>query len=348
MREFNGNESLNYFDKSGFSNLTIDELPDFSSINEFDEQSDIVAVISHPGWKSHMRKDEEIFKKICEYLDEFYGEKTSQKGKSFAYNVGWGILWHPEYYMSARQIFHEIELFDFLAVNNIPTIVTVPVKPYIKDKPSDDIKGYELLNGFSTEIFDNIMNKTFKKQRYKLGNVMSIDYPNYLRHIRGKRNNFYLLHTELDSFIDNDEAFGIINGDYNYNNLENESVFCFLKAIEGKKVFFAGSNLDQCLKETIGYSKFVKCDTTVLLNYCGISDKYEERIITSPPIFKSNIMKTIRENPQERKIIECLCSRFYDLEFMIDVAIENNVHYTPHTKSSLNCSKEYVTKNIFN
>tara|TARA_Y100000034_G_C6711997_1_gene314569 strand:+ start:113 stop:331 length:219 start_codon:yes stop_codon:yes gene_type:complete len=46
---------------------TIEGLEDFKSIMDFEEESDTIAVISHPGWKSHHKNTNKKYRDLRKY-----------------------------------------------------------------------------------------------------------------------------------------------------------------------------------------------------------------------------------------------------------------------------------------
>lgn len=58
------------------TDFTIEGLEDFRTIADFDESADTIAVISHPGWKSHHKNSNKKYKDLRIYWTEELGREA--------------------------------------------------------------------------------------------------------------------------------------------------------------------------------------------------------------------------------------------------------------------------------
>jgi hypothetical protein len=282
-------------------------LEDFKTIFEFDDESDTVAVISHPGWKSHHRLADELYEKIHDLFCEKVGEEIPTTGILRARQYTYYCIRHsPVDYLCGRAIALEEEFFRVLEEKNIPTLVTVPVKP---ESEADHDK---IIERFSRNP-DDIPEMDLSDTGLGLSPIMSSDYPNYLRDVSGERGNFYLVPTfPEDGYNEEENASGFIYGSPYYTCFETEFVSKFLDIVKGKTVLFAGSNMGGCAEATLGYLGYVDSDVVLCNNYCGLDSKIRGKIGNvgvAEDIFKS-FPKTIRAHPKEGAIREGVDYKF--------------------------------------
>ena len=314
--------------------LTIGELPDFKSVTDFDEDSELIAVVSHPGWKSHRSSLDEKYEKLKKYWveeikREVYGEGLFRSRVLTLHDSA-----HPEVFLDVRQMILEEELFRFLAASNTPTIVTVPVVQYTGDvEESEDLV--------------ERMHSIIASQRFALSKVMSKSFPNYLRDIRFGRENFYLAITESeDEDEGKDQARGDLLGDYKYRGLERDGVAHFLEALNGKKVLFAGSSIQGCLDTTLGYSKFVNAKVLVMLNYCGLNRPASVSLVDSEEYERNgqNLEDFARNHPQIKSIMKKVANLFDGSLEDIEERTTNNFLYETSQDSRIFPCDKYVSE----
>jgi len=253
--------------------LVIEGLEDFKTIGQFDEIESTIAFVSHPAWETHLRINDRRFR----FLYRKYRERTNDKpenciGGFRARLIGFATSRTPEDFLIGRHAFYEQELFDFLAYRNVPTIVTVQVS---------DVNDEGLV--------------------LKLGKSVSNHFVDYLRDMRGDRDNFYLLPTYSKDSDNLREATGYIFGDLSQMFLDSPFVFKFLEVINGRRVLVAGSNLSECVKASLGYFMFVDCEVRLLVNYFGLSREDKKLVGEVEYVYNEEFstLHNIRANPRE-------------------------------------------------
>ena len=219
------------------TDLTIDELPDFKYIMDFDEDSDVVAVVSHPGWASHHRNSDKKYRGLLnQWVEEMGNEVPEKKGRFRSIILAAHDTAVPGYFPSVKQNILENELFGYLRFKKIPTIVTIPAIPYIKD-PESIRKHIDKSIETSKDPVE-ILNFILAQERFALSKTLSKDFPDYLRDVREGRDNFYIVPTDYEpEDEDKGEAHGSLLGDYKFRGLEREIPTSFWKLLMGKKCY---------------------------------------------------------------------------------------------------------------
>jgi hypothetical protein len=317
------------------TDLTIDELPDFKSITDFNEDSDIVAVVSHPGWKSHHRcSDEKYGQLLSLWVEEMNHEVPESNGKFRSVILAAHDIAIPEAFPSVKQNLLENELFRYLRFKNIPTIVTVPAIPYVKN--SGDVKKHIEESVRESKDFVEIFNFILAQERFVLSTTLSEDFPDYLRDVREDRDNFYVISTDYEpNHEDEGLACGEIMGDYNFRNLEREVPTSFLEAVDGKKILFAGSNILGCVTSNLGYFRYVDSEVTILLNYCGASGDVDFGNFEDY-VSKSGFSEYVRSHPQTSLVTQKMLNLYEEALISIEETTNRNPFYqTSHHSKML-------------
>ncbi|MBI4159277.1 hypothetical protein HY500_03385 [Candidatus Woesearchaeota archaeon] len=256
--------------------IVIEGLEDFKTIAQFDERGNTVAFVSHPGWQTHLRISDRGFRSLYTKYREITNDKPENCTGGFrARLIGFAASRTSKGFLIGRHVFYEQELFDFLAYRNVPTIVTVQVS---------DVKDEDLV--------------------LRRGKSTSNHLVDYLRGMRGDRDNFYLLPTYSKDSDNLREATGYIFGDLSQMFLDSPFVFKFLEAINGRRVLVAGSNLSECIKASLGYFMFVDCEVRLLVNYFGLSREDKEVVGEVEYVYNGEFstLSNIRANSREMDI----------------------------------------------
>jgi len=320
---------------------------DFRFIDEFEEEGDTVAVVSHPGWGVfYYTADDFLRGPLQGWLEE--NEIQENRGLFRAFESSLSFINDSENYLIGRQAIYEIELFLFLEQRGIPTIVTVPFRPC----DVDEEKIMAFYREHKGKPFDDIP-ETFLdlEGRFVLSSCMSSHLVEYLRDIRGERENFYILPSWYYPGIEEKRAAsGFILDSDGYGELDHGNVREFLESVEGRRVLFGGSDLDGCVDSTLGYFRFVDCDVRVLLNYCGLSkdakkDGEFEGISEVDEVVIERIedlIEKIRGHPQEK----CVTKKMKDIFDACNGKIEERIMKSPYLFegiSRINGFSGYVT-----
>ncbi len=341
IRRSRGSVSVEGLVETDFS---IKGLEDFRTIADFDESADTdtISVISHPGWKSHHKNTNKKYKDLRRYWTEELGREAPDTHGRFRVAL---LTVHdkamPLYYPYTRHMILESILFQFLAEQNIPTIVTVPTVRRVEDyeRSREELELLTRQSTSTTEVFNFIL----RQEKFFLSSAVSENLGDYLRDIRRNRDNFYLVSTDqLPGDEEHGLARGYLLGDYNYRNLEREVVAKFLEIVDGRKVLFAGSDIPGCIDCTLGYFRYVDCDVKVLTNYLSISDKvdfgeFEDHI---PRVDKP--LDYVLTHPQERIVSGRLLELFEEKLKSIDVKVSENPFYKPSKNSKIEADTRYV------
>ena len=324
--------------KAAPMNFEIDGFSGIKSIFEFDEKGRNVAVVSHPGWKSHHRNQDRFYSEMRKLIFEDAKPDFDCTGIVRARHSALFMMESsPDTYLNGRQIAMEEELFLYLKHEDIPTIVTVPVKPY-SERDDETVIGEMMKNP------DEMLKIVLSNQKFCLSPVMSKDFPSYLRDVSGGRENFYFVPTDYESDDDKTGCTrGFIYGDYAYRGLELEVVSAFLRAVSGKRVFFAGSNFRGCAEQTLGYFGYTDCKVGVLVNYCGLAKNEMKKI---GPIelsdFDGDLQRSVRNNPKEREIREKLGRIFSEMLINVRKYISHNDHHKPINADNIKKYEKYL------
>ena len=235
----------------------------------------------------------------------------------------------------------EAILFQFLAEQNIPTIVTVPAVQRVEDYEKSR-KEIELLIRQSISTTE-ILNFILRQEKFFLSSAVSENLGDYLRDIRRNRDNFYLVSTDhLPGDEEQGLARGDLSGDYNYRNLEKEVVAKFLEIVDGRKVLFAGSDIPGCVNDTLGYFRYVDCDVKVLTNYLGISSEIDFGNFEKHLPKVDRPLDYVLTHPQERIVSGRLLELFEETLKSIDARVTENPFYKPSKSSKIEADTRYV------
>ena len=325
----------------------VEGLDGFKFVGDFDDEGDTVAVVSHPGWKTQLRIHDKRFKDICEAWMETHEEIPKNRGIFRALSLSLACAFSPSDYLNCRHAIYEVELFQFLSKNKIPTIVTIPVR--LGDE--EGIRFSKFLKEHkdkAEEEIDRDLDDLDLGDRLYLSSCMTSNFPRYLEEVRGDRDNFYLLPT---GYNPRDEAKGLacgfLFGDYGYTSPDEEFVTGFLNAIRGKRVFVAGSDLSGCLDVTLSYLKFVECNGIVLANYCGVGRDDSRRMGTfEDPLDEKKLVDKIRMHPQETYIVEKMREIVRRSIKKVDDRVRSVKDYEVNGKSEITNFDGYVSQTL--
>ena len=220
-----------------------------------------------------------------------------------------------------------MRLFHVLAQKDIPTIATIPIFQEFEDYKKTRERARQLIEE-QTDPSD-LFNFISSQEMSVLSKAVSEDLIDYLREVKGERDNFYLVPTDYD-LADGEQglALGDLLGDYSYRCLELEIVSKFLEIVEGKEILFAGSNMPGCVDSTLGYFRYVDCKVRVLTNYLGTSrdinlGEFDEHLP------EAGLLDHVLTHPQENEVSQNLLALFEERLKKIDERIAKNPFYKP-------------------
>ena len=200
---------------------------------------DKTIVYSHPGWRSHLIRQDAIFdgvKERCEKTGESL-PYSCEREKLTVLSLLYGTS--PNHFLEALFIDKEIDFFNNVKFTGATLILTVPT--------------------------------VWKRGGYTKSNLLSRFYSEYLEEI-SKYTEYYLMPTYSSKYYEDRKK---ISGVF----YKGDGAFCsynpfyqkYIELIYGKEIMFAGNDLGNCLSQSIAQSIENIRKAIVLVNYCGIS-----------------------------------------------------------------------------
>lgn len=196
-------------------------------------------VYSHPGWRSHLIKHDEIFKKVKEKCDKTdrnvpYSSEREKLTILSLLNAS-----YPNAFLESVFIDKEIDFFNNVKLTGSTLILTTPT--------------------------------IYEGKEYKKSKLLSENYSEYIEEItRGIE--YYLMPTYSSKYFEKKHKISGVfyNGKRAFNSY-NDFYQKYIELIHGKEIMFAGNDLGNCLSQTIAQSLENIQKAIVLVNYCGIN-----------------------------------------------------------------------------
>jgi hypothetical protein len=199
---------------------------------------DKTIVYSHPGWRSHLIKHDEIFKMVKERCEKTNTQVPYSSEREKLTILSLLNASYPNQFLESVFIDKEIDFFNNVKFTGSTVILTVP---------------------------------TIWEKEYKKSKLLSENFSEYIEEItRGI--NYYLMPTYSSKYF---EKKNKISGVF-YNGKSAFSSYKdfyqkYIELIHGKEIMFAGNDLGNCLSQTISQSLENIQKAIVLVNYCGIN-----------------------------------------------------------------------------
>ena len=202
---------------------------------------DKTIVYSHPGWRSHLIKHDEIFQMVDDKCKKIERELPYSSEREKLTILSLLNASYPNAFLEAVFIDKEIDFFNNVNFSGATLILTTPT--------------------------------IYESNEYKMSKMLSKYYSNYIEEItRGTE--YYLMPTYSSKYFEKKHKIsGVFHRGRRAFNSYNDFYQKYIDLIHNKEIMFAGNDLGNCLSQTIAQSLDNLKKAIVLVNYCGINYK---------------------------------------------------------------------------